>query len=100
VADIARSTAFNHRPDAICVSGLVAGSQTDPGVLRRVKEAAPDTPVFANTGVRLENVDQQLAIADGAVVGTTFKYDGKFENHVDENRVREFMEKVKRARKN
>jgi len=100
VADIARSTAFNHRPDAICVSGLVAGTQTDPGVLRRVKEAVPQTPVFANTGVRLENVAQQLAIADGAVVGTTFKVEGKFENHVDEARVREFMDRVKTVRKN
>jgi membrane complex biogenesis BtpA family protein len=93
VVDIARSTVFNHRPDAICVSGLVAGTQTDPGVLRRVK-AVVTTPVFANTGVRLENVVEQLEIADGAVVGTTFKFDGIFENHVDETRVKEFMGKV------
>jgi uncharacterized protein len=98
IADIARSTVFNHRPDAICVSGLVAGSQTDVSVLRRVKEAVPETLVFANTGVKLENVAEQLNIADGAVVGTTFKYEGKFENHVDEKRVREFMEKVKVVR--
>jgi uncharacterized protein len=98
IADIARSTVFNHRPDAICVSGLMAGSQTDLSVLRKVKDAVPDSLVFANTGVRLENVAEQLSIADGAVVGTTFKYDGKFENHVDENRVREFMEKVKEVR--
>jgi predicted TIM-barrel enzyme len=64
-------------------------------MLRRVKEAIPDTPLFANTGVRLENVAEQLNFADGAVVGTTFKIDGKFDNHVDEARVREFMGKVK-----
>ena len=56
------------------------------------------TVVFANTGVRLENVEKQLSIADGAVVGTTFKYDGKFENHVDVNRVKTFMDKVKKFR--
>jgi membrane complex biogenesis BtpA family protein len=98
IADIARSTVFNHRPDAICVSGLMAGSQTDLSVLRKVKEAVPDTLVFANTGVRLENVAAQLSIADGAVVGTTFKYDGKFENHVDERRVRAFMDRVSSLR--
>jgi predicted TIM-barrel enzyme len=38
--------------------------------------ALPDTPVFASTGVRLANVEEQLAVADGAVVGTTFKRDG------------------------
>jgi membrane complex biogenesis BtpA family protein len=98
VVDVARSTVFNHRPDGICVSGLVAGTQTDASLLRRVKEAVIDTPVFANTGVRLGNVAEQLSIADGAVVGTTFKIDGKFENHVDESRVREFMEKVRTIR--
>ena len=99
IADIARSTVFNHRPDAICVSGLMAGSQTDPSALRKVKDAIPDVLVFANTGVRLENVEAQLSIADGAVVGTTFKYDGKFENHVDEKRVGAFMEKVNSLRR-
>jgi len=53
---------------------------------------------FANTGVRPENVEEQLQYADGAIVGTTFKKNGKFENHVDEDRVREFMEKVKKIR--
>ena len=95
VVEIAKSTVFNHRPDALCVSGLTAGTQADLSVLSRVKEAVPDTPVFANTGVRPDNVAEQLSIADGAIVGTTFKYDGKFENHVDELRVREFMAALK-----
>ena len=59
---------------------------------------AGETVIFANTGVRLNNVEEQLSIADGAVVGTTFKYDGKFENHVDKARVKEFMDKVKKFR--
>jgi hypothetical protein len=46
----------------------------------------------------LETVDDQLGIADGAVVGTTFKYDGVFENHVDDKRVKAFMDEVKRIR--
>ena len=50
------------------------------------------------SSIRLENVDEQLGIADGRVVGTTFKFDGKFENHVDELRVKTFMEKVKAFR--
>lgn len=98
VADIARSTIFNHRPDVICVSGLIAGAQADTSVLRRVKDVAGDTPVFANTGVKLSNVEEQLSIADGAVVGTTFKIEGVFENHVDPARVNAFMQKVKSLR--
>ena len=100
VADIARSTVFNHLPDALCVSGLTAGSETDSAVLKDVKNAVPQTVVFANTGVRLENVEEQLSIADGAVVATTFKYDGIFENAVDVKRVKAFMDKVKDFRKN
>jgi len=99
IVDIARTTVFNHRPDALCVSGLTAGAQTDTQVLKRVKDAVADTLVFANTGVRLTNVEEQLGIADGAVVGTTFKKDGVFENHVDESRVKEFMDAVKKIRK-
>jgi membrane complex biogenesis BtpA family protein len=94
IFEIAKSTVFNHRPDALCVSGLTAGTQTSASILRRVKEAVPGTVVFANTGVTIENVQEQLNIADGAVVGTTFKIDGIFENHVDEKRVKAFMDKV------
>lgn len=94
IVEIAKSTVFNHLPDALCVSGLMAGSQTSTSILSQVKEAVPETLVFANTGVRVENVEEQLSIADGAVVGTTFKYDGKFENHVAEERVKTFMKKV------
>ena len=59
----------------------------------------PETPVFANTGVNLDNVVQQLEIADGAVVGTTFKRDGYIWNEVDIQRVKAFMDKVRQFRK-
>ncbi len=98
VADIARSTVFNNRPDALCVSGLTAGAETDTQVLSQVKAAVPDTLVFCNTGCRLDNIERQLGVSDGAVVATTFKVDGKFENAVDPSRVRAFMDKVRSVR--
>ncbi|WP_277584646.1 BtpA/SgcQ family protein [Psychrobacillus antarcticus] len=98
IESIAKSTVFNNRPDALCVSGLTAGAQTDSQLLKKVKDIVPDTVLFANTGVRLSNLEEQLSVADGAVTGTTFKYDGKFENHVDIVRVKEFMNKVKEFR--
>jgi membrane complex biogenesis BtpA family protein len=99
IQSVAKSTVFNNRPDALCVSGLVAGAETDSQILKNVKDSVPGTVVLANTGVRVENLEIQLSIADGAVVGTTFKYDGKFENHVDQARVKLFMDKVKAFRK-
>ena len=90
-ADIARSTVFNARPDALCVSGLTAGVAADTETLRLVKNAVPCTPVLANTGVRPENIRQQLEVADGALTGTAFKRDGYIWNEVDIRRVQELM---------
>jgi len=98
VADIARSTVFNLRPDALCVSGLTAGVASSTETLRLVKEAVPNTPVFANTGVRPENIREQLDVADGAVTGTAFKRDGYIWNEVEVGRVREFMKIVRECR--
>lgn len=98
VEEIAKTTVFNCKPDVICVSGATAGSATDMSVLDRVKNSIPDTAVFANTGCRAETIENILKIADGCVVGTTFKKDGKFENEVELDRVKRFMEVVRKAR--
>lgn len=98
IEGIAKTTVFNCKPDAVCVSGMNAGAPTDTNMLSRVKNAIPETAVFANTGVRLESVNEQLSIADGAVVGTTFKQNGDFNLFVDQGRVKEFMDEVKRLR--
>jgi membrane complex biogenesis BtpA family protein len=94
VTDIARSTVFNARPDALCVSGLTAGAATSAQTLRSVKSAVPETPVFANTGVSLENVADQLMVADGAIIGTAFKKDGNTWNPIEGSRVKAIMQKV------
>ena len=98
IVSIARSTVFNAKPDALCISGLTAGEETSAETLRLVKRALPNLPVIANTGVRLSNVAEQLGIADAAIIGTAFKHDGVFENPVDADRVRSLMDKVKELR--
>lgn len=98
IVDIAKSTVFVSKPDALCVSGITAGAEASLDILRQVKAAVPETVVLANTGVRLSNVDEMLAVADGAIVGTTFKQDGYIWNDVDSDRVRAFMDKVQTLR--
>jgi uncharacterized protein len=98
LANVAKSTVFNTKPDALCISGMTAGMETSLKDLQVTKDAVSEIPIFANTGVRLENVEQQLSIADGAITGTTFKRDGYIWNEVDEKRVRAFMKKVKSLR--
>lgn len=98
VVDIAKSTVFVSQPDALCVSGLTAGTEAPLQTLKEVKAAVPDTPVFANTGVRVSNVADMLGVADGAITGTTFKRDGYIWNEVDVARVRDFMQAARDAR--
>ncbi len=92
VVEIAKSTVFVARPDALCVSGLTAGAPASSETLRLVKEAVPETPVFANTGVHAGNLEATLQIADGTVTGTAFKRAGYIWNPVDVERVRQFMD--------
>jgi uncharacterized protein len=99
LADIARTTVFNALPDALCVSGRTAGVETSTELLREAGEAVPDTPVFANTGVNMRNIPEQLAIADGVIVGTAFKKNGDFFDLVDQDKVVRFMDAVRASRK-
>lgn len=98
VSEIALSTVFNAQPDALCISGLTAGKETSSSTLAQVKKVVPNVPVFANTGVKLNNLEEQLLIADGAVVGTAFKNSGYIWNSVEKDRVKQFMDQVKEYR--
>jgi predicted TIM-barrel enzyme len=80
--------------DAILVSGPITGQPAEQSDLRAVCEALADTPVFANTGVNLDNVRDVLALAQGVVIGTHFKVDGNTWNAVDGSRVKRFMDVV------
>ena len=95
---VTKSIVFSCRPDALCASGASAGSETDSEIIRKIKSAAGSVPVFANTGCTAANIREKLSICDGAVVGTAFKEDGKFDKMVDAARVKEFMDIVRAYR--
>jgi len=88
----AKSAVFSSLADAILVSGPLTGQAVDTSDLRRVREAVAGTPVLANTGVRIDNVREIFAIADGCIIGTHFKVDGNTWNPVDGDRVKRFMD--------
>jgi membrane complex biogenesis BtpA family protein len=98
LADIAQAIIVKCKPDGLCVSGKSAGNEADSELIASVRMVARTTPVLCNTGVRCDNVTEKLSVSDGAFIGTTFKYDGIFENAVDESRVRCFMDRVKAYR--
>jgi membrane complex biogenesis BtpA family protein len=97
IGDRARSAAFLG-VDAILISGPITGVATDIAQLREARQAVPDTPVLANTGVTADTVADILSVADGAIVGTTLKRDAVTWNEVDPARAVAFMAAVGRAR--
>ncbi|MDE3175304.1 MAG: BtpA/SgcQ family protein [Pseudomonadota bacterium] len=90
----AKSAIFSSLADAILVSGPITGQPADQSDLRKVCETIHQAPVFANTGVNIDNVAEVLAVADGVIIGTHFKVDGDTWNPVDGARVRRFMDVV------
>lgn len=98
IAQRAKSAVFSSLADVVLVSGPMTGQPAAAGDLKLVKDALPETPIFANTGVNLDNVADVLKIADGCVIGTHFKTGGNTWNNVDKARVRRFMGKVAKLR--
>jgi uncharacterized protein len=94
----ARSAVFSSLADVVCVSGGMTGDGVAVSDLARVKQALPDTPVFANTGVRIDTVADILRHADGCVVGTHFKQGGDTWAPVDRDRAARFMDLVRTLR--
>ncbi|HEX2979168.1 MAG TPA: BtpA/SgcQ family protein [Anaerolineaceae bacterium] len=100
IAQRAKSAVVSTLVDVLLIAGPMAGSEPDLSCVQEAKEAVGgDVPVFLNTGARLENIEKFLSVADGAIVGSTFKVDGKTWNPVDPARVNAFMDKVRAFRK-
>jgi hypothetical protein len=83
--------------DALLISGPAAGVDASMSDLREAKEAV-QIPVLANTGVKHETVEDVLAVADGAIVGTSLKVDGDTWKPVDPERVADMVRRVREVR--
>ncbi len=98
IGALAHSVVVSSLADAILISGAMAGAETNLDHIREAKAAVPNTPVLANTGVKVETVRATLEVADGVIVGTGLKQDGYTWNPVDAGRVHRFMDEVHAAR--
>jgi membrane complex biogenesis BtpA family protein len=97
VADRAQGARF-FGCEAALISGPRAGSAFRFADLEEAKAACPDLPVLANTGVRHDTAERILETADGIIVGTSLKVDGKTANRVDPDRARRMVELTRVAR--
>jgi len=73
--------------DAVIVTGRASGTPADLAHIECAKRAAGGKPVFVGSGVTLENIQDVLERADGMIVGTSLKRDGRIEKEVDIARV-------------
>lgn len=76
--------------DGVIVSGELTGLETTPEDLL-VARAATARPVLVGSGVTEESLDRIFDLADGFVVGSAFKHEGRAGNLVDERRVASLM---------
>jgi predicted TIM-barrel enzyme len=51
--------------------------------LREVRASVPGTPLYVGSGATPDTLPDLLWVADGAIVGTAAKVEGKLDNPVD-----------------
>ncbi|MDP3640480.1 MAG: BtpA/SgcQ family protein [Nanoarchaeota archaeon] len=86
------------RADAIVVTGAGTGKETPLEKINQFRALMGTFPLVVGAGSTPENAYTQLQYADGAIVGTSLKFENKTSNPVDRVWVRDFMDVVKEVR--
>jgi hypothetical protein len=87
LADAAADTLERGLADALIVSGVGTGKAADIADVECVRQACPDAKILLGSGVNAGNAADFLRPADGVIVGSSLKRDGKLANPVDARRV-------------
>lgn len=86
------------RADAIVTTGEGTGIETPLKKLKQYKELLREFPLISGAGINDKNVSPQLSVADGGIVGTFFKVDGKTYNPLSRIKIRKVMSQVREIR--
>ncbi|HWI58792.1 MAG TPA: BtpA/SgcQ family protein, partial [Bacillota bacterium] len=87
LGDSARDALERGLADALIVSGTGTGMATDVADVQQVRAACPEAKILLGSGVTRDNLQDYLPLADGFIVGSSLKVDGKIHNPVDSKRV-------------
>jgi len=79
------------RADAVIVTGAATGLEASDADLSTVRQHCR-LPIYIGSGVSAENLARYAPLADGFIVGSFFKSDGKWSEPVDPRRVERFMQ--------
>lgn len=80
---------------ALIVSGRMTGNAPDLEKVQQAKALCGDRPLLIGSGADERNIAAFMAAADGVIVGSSIKQDGRIENPVDVERVRRFVAAVR-----
>jgi len=84
--------------DGVIVTGARTSEPPDPTELGRVKKHAR-MPVLIGSGLTPQNLKTYFPIADGFIVGSTFRKDGQFLGALERKRLDGFMKVFRSLRK-
>lgn len=83
--------------DVLIATGTRTGNPTERAEVEEVRDGT-SLPVIVGSGLSDNNADELLRVADGAIVGSWLKVDGRWWNPVDTGRVAALMGRVRRLR--
>ena len=81
--------------DAIILSGVATGHPPSLEDLKLAKAAAGETPIIIGSGADSRNISSLMQFADGVIVSSSLKRQGKIENSIDPIRVSQFVEAMR-----
>ena len=92
----ARDTLERGLADALIVSGTGTGEAARVSDLETVRRACPTAKILLGSGVTAENI-RNYSQADGFIVGSSLKTEGKLANPVDPQRVAKLVKAMRAA---
>ena len=96
ITDVVKQAEF-FLVDGVIITGRRTGEPPELKELRRVKASA-NVPVFIGSGIDSRNISRYMPLADGFIVGSTLRQDGKFLGRLDPKRLRAFVRAFHEAR--
>jgi len=97
ILDVVKQSEF-FLVDGVVVTGARTSEPPDPAELRRVKKGA-HVPVLIGSGMTPENIGEFYPLADGFIVGSTFRQGGRFLGLLEPARLEAFMKAFRKLRK-
>ena len=83
--------------DGVIISGWATGHPPSPTELQEAKAVAGQTPVFIGSGANGDNISTLIPPADGVIVSSSLKRQGKIQDCIDPVRVSQFIEALQRS---